>query len=77
MPARQNNGSENSKRPSVTTRMWLAQSFPARDGALGGGAFHLDLPGWTPTSASDFCFWLGSEPGGQADNSLLCSQPVV
>lgn len=53
MLARQNNVSKNSKQTSVTARMWLVQSFPARDRALGGGAFQLDLPGWTPTSAND------------------------
>lgn len=44
MPARQNNVSENSRRLSVTARMWLVQSFPAGAGALGGAAFQLDLP---------------------------------
>lgn len=53
MLARQNNVSENSKRPSVTARMCLVRSFSAGDGALGGGAFQLELLGWTPPSAID------------------------
>lgn len=74
MLARQNNVSEHSKRPSVTARMCLVQSFPARDGALGGGgAFQLELPGWTPPSATDswFLAWLRARWIGRQQFAVL------